>query len=35
MDLEPGDVKLKLSGGHAGHNGLRDILKVIGNDLSD
>ena len=33
MDLEPGDVKLKLSGGHAGHNGLRDILKVIGNDF--
>ena len=33
MDLEPGDVKLKLSGGHAGHNGLRDILKVIGNEF--
>ena len=33
MDLEPGDVKLKLSGGHAGHNGIRDILKVIGNDF--
>jgi PTH1 family peptidyl-tRNA hydrolase len=33
MDLEPGDVKLKLSGGHAGHNGLRDILKVIDNDF--
>ena len=33
MDLETGDVKLKLSGGHAGHNGLRDILKAIGNDF--
>ncbi|MEZ7828689.1 MAG: aminoacyl-tRNA hydrolase, partial [Brachymonas denitrificans] len=25
LDLEPGQVKLKKGGGHAGHNGLRDI----------
>jgi PTH1 family peptidyl-tRNA hydrolase len=25
LDLPPGAVKLKLGGGHAGHNGLRDI----------
>ena len=32
MDLEPGEVKLKIGGGHAGHNGLRDISQQIGND---
>ena len=32
MDLEPGEVKLKIGGGHAGHNGLRDISKDIGSD---
>ncbi len=25
LDLKPGEVKMKLGGGHAGHNGLRDI----------
>jgi len=25
LDLQPGQVKLKQGGGHAGHNGLRDI----------
>ncbi|MDV7401341.1 aminoacyl-tRNA hydrolase, partial [Arthrospira platensis SPKY1] len=25
LDLPPGEVKLKQGGGHAGHNGLRDI----------
>ena len=32
MDLEPGEVKLKIGGGHAGHNGLRDISQQIGSD---
>jgi PTH1 family peptidyl-tRNA hydrolase len=30
LDLDPGIVKLKLGGGHAGHNGLRDIASVLG-----
>ena len=30
MDLEPGQVKLKKGGGHAGHNGLRDIHAQLG-----
>lgn len=30
MDIVPGEVKLKLSGGHAGHNGLRDIHAQLG-----
>ncbi|SFV67275.1 Peptidyl-tRNA hydrolase [hydrothermal vent metagenome] len=30
LDLESGVVKLKKSGGHGGHNGLRDIIKAIG-----
>ncbi|WP_417251720.1 aminoacyl-tRNA hydrolase [Castellaniella sp.] len=30
MDLLPGAVKLKCGGGHAGHNGLRDIQAVLG-----
>lgn len=29
LDLDPGIVKLKLGGGHAGHNGLRDIAAVL------
>ena len=29
LDLDPGVVKLKLGGGHAGHNGLRDIAAVL------
>ncbi len=33
MDLEPGQVKLKDSGGHGGHNGLRDIIGLVGNDF--
>ena len=27
LDLKIGDVRLKESGGHGGHNGLRDIIK--------
>jgi peptidyl-tRNA hydrolase, PTH1 family len=30
LDLPPGSVKLKLGGGTAGHNGLRDIASVLG-----
>ncbi len=29
LDFNPGIVKLKLGGGHAGHNGLRDIGRVL------
>ena len=30
LDLPPGQAKLKLGGGHAGHNGLRDIAAQLG-----
>ena len=30
LDLTPGQVKLKFSGSHAGHNGLRDIHAQLG-----
>jgi peptidyl-tRNA hydrolase, PTH1 family len=30
LDLEPGDIKMKFGGGHAGHNGLRDIQAKLG-----
>jgi len=30
IDLLPGAIKLKLGGGTAGHNGLRDIASVLG-----
>ncbi|MGE4369749.1 MAG: aminoacyl-tRNA hydrolase [Burkholderiaceae bacterium] len=30
LDLLPGHVKLKQAGGHAGHNGLRDIQAAFG-----
>lgn len=30
LDLLPGAVNLKLGGGHAGHNGLRDIQSALG-----
>ncbi len=30
LDLPPGEVKVKISGGHAGHNGLRDIHSQLG-----
>ena len=30
IDLAPGRIKAKLGGGHAGHNGLRDIVAQIG-----
>jgi PTH1 family peptidyl-tRNA hydrolase len=33
IDLPPGTVRLKLAGGHGGHNGLRDIMACIGADF--
>lgn len=30
LDFSPGEVKLKMGGGHGGHNGLRDILAHLG-----
>ena len=33
LDLLPGQVKLKRGGGHAGHNGLRDIAAQLGTPL--
>jgi len=29
LDLKPGVVQFKISGGHAGHNGLRDIINHL------
>lgn len=34
MDLPPGTIRLKRGGGHGGHNGLRDIHRVIGPDYA-
>jgi len=31
LDLEPGVVRIKNSGGHGGHNGLRDIINCLPN----
>ena len=30
LDLAPGVIRLKQGGGHAGHNGLRDIQRALG-----
>ena len=32
LDFNPGVVKLKKDGGHAGHNGLRDIIAHLGSN---
>ena len=34
IDLAPAKVRLKMGGGHAGHNGLRDIEAHIGRDYA-
>ena len=31
LDLAPGQLRLKQGGGHAGHNGLKDIQSALGN----
>ncbi len=31
LDLPPGTARLKIGGGHGGHNGLRDIVSALGN----
>lgn len=32
LDMEPGVCKIKLGGGHGGHNGLRDIIASLANN---
>ena len=34
IDLDFGVLKLKIGGGHAGHNGLRDIISFCGSDFA-
>ena len=34
LDIDSGVIKLKFSGGHGGHNGLRDIIASQGNDFN-
>jgi len=33
IDLPPGTVRLKMGGGHGGHNGLRDVINHCGPDF--
>ena len=33
IDISFGDIRVKFAGGHAGHNGLRDIIAKLGNDF--
>ena len=33
LDLKIGELKLKEDGGHGGHNGMRDIIHLIGSNF--
>jgi len=33
LDIPPGDIRLKMGGGHGGHNGLRDVISHCGKDF--
>ena len=33
LDLPVGTLRLKVEGGHGGHNGLRSIISIVGNDF--
>ena len=33
IDLDKGKIKVKFGGGHGGHNGIRDIIRYIGEDF--
>lgn len=33
LDLDAGTLRLKIAGGHGGHNGLRDIISHCGNEF--
>ena len=33
LDLPVGTLRLKVEGGHGGHNGLRSIISLVGNDF--
>ncbi len=33
IDIEFGKIKIKVGGGHGGHNGLRSIISSLGNDF--
>lgn len=33
IDIPFGEIRLKFAGGHAGHNGLRDIIAKLGNEF--
>jgi PTH1 family peptidyl-tRNA hydrolase len=33
IDLSPGDIRLKVGGGHGGHNGLRDVIPAVGKEF--
>jgi PTH1 family peptidyl-tRNA hydrolase len=34
LDLEPGTVRYKMGGGHAGHNGIRNIIDGVGREFA-